>query len=79
MKNNRFTIFSGLLASVAIVSYFATNVQQVYAEEKMKVALIGYGHLGRWHAQKLYKIYEGNFCSVVELGRRSPANCSVTN
>ena len=32
----------------------------------MKVALVGYGHLGKWHAQKSYKVFGTGFNCVVE-------------
>ena len=41
MKNNRFIIFAGLLAIIAVVFYFTTNVDQVEDKEpKMKVAFV---------------------------------------
>ena len=37
MKNNRFIVLAGLLAIVAVVYYFATNVDQVDEKDaKMK-------------------------------------------
>ena len=32
----------------------------------MKVALVGYGHLGKWHAEKMNLIYGENFYAIVE-------------
>ena len=31
------------------------------------VALIGYGHLGKWHAEKSAKVFGENFKAIVEL------------
>jgi len=33
---------------------------------KVKAALIGYGHLGRWHADKMYKVKNCEFVGIVE-------------
>ena len=34
--------------------------------KKINVAVIGYGHLGRWHAQKTNSISEVNLVAIVE-------------
>jgi predicted dehydrogenase len=33
----------------------------------LKVAQIGYGHLGKWHAQKAKNVYGDNFVAIVEV------------
>ncbi len=33
----------------------------------MKVAQIGFGHLGKWHAEKAKKVYGDNFIAIVEV------------
>jgi len=35
----------------------------------MKVVLVGYGHLGKWHAEKLASLYGDNFTAIVELDK----------
>ena len=35
----------------------------------MKVIQIGYGHLGRWHAQKALEIFKDNFVGIVEVDK----------
>ena len=32
----------------------------------MKICLIGHGHLGKWHAEKLEMIYGNDFIAIVE-------------
>ncbi len=34
--------------------------------KKVKVALIGYGHLGKWHAEKAAKLSESDFIGIVD-------------
>ena len=36
----------------------------------LKVAQIGYGTLGKWHAQKAEKVYGKNFVAIVEVDER---------
>ena len=33
----------------------------------MKIVLVGYGHLGKWHAEKLNTLYGQDFVAIVEL------------
>ena len=33
----------------------------------MNITLVGYGHLGKWHAEKLSRVYGKNFIAIVEL------------
>lgn len=33
----------------------------------MKIALVGHGHLGKWHAEKINSIHRENFHSIVEV------------
>ena len=33
----------------------------------MKISLVGFGHLGKWHAEKLTMLYGPNFHSIVEI------------
>ena len=33
----------------------------------LKIAQIGYGHLGKWHAQKAHKVYGESFVAIVEV------------
>lgn len=39
--------------------------------EKIKIALIGYGHLGKWHAQKLLTHSECEFVGIVDPSENS--------
>lgn len=39
--------------------------------EKIKIALIGYGHLGKWHAQKLLTHAECEFVGIVDPSPKS--------
>ena len=34
--------------------------------KKVNVAVIGYGHLGKWHTQKAYQLENSNLVAIVE-------------
>ena len=35
----------------------------------MKVCQVGYGHLGKWHAEKANKVYGSSFHSIIEVDK----------
>jgi predicted dehydrogenase len=39
--------------------------------DKVKVALIGYGHLGKWHAQKAHSLADSEFVAIVEQNKQA--------
>ena len=42
----------------------------------MKILLVGYGHLGKWHAEKLLSLYGHNFIAIVELDKSKHSTIS---
>lgn len=40
-------------------------------QKKVRVALIGYGHLGRWHAQKAHELEQSQLVAIVDASKET--------